>query len=75
MIASFKKAGNVGFLITFADFYAYLGTVFIVFYKNFFQKNIHYLDFFIGLCYLISVIYVVLIGLSMAYFHRKFKKE
>lgn len=71
MIASFKKAGTVGFLITFADFYAYLGTVLIVFYKNFFQKSINYLDFFIGMCYVISVIYILLILTSMIYFHRK----
>lgn len=73
MIASFKKAGTVGFLITFADFYAYLGTVLIVFYKNFFQKSINYLDFFISMCYVISVIYVLLILTSMLYFHRKQK--
>ncbi len=65
MIASFKKSGTVGFLITFADYYAYLGSILVLFYKNYFQKNINYLDFFIVLSYCISVVYVILVGLSM----------
>jgi hypothetical protein len=65
MIAAFKKSGTVGFLITFADYYAYLGSILVLFYKNFFQKSINYLEFFIVLSYCISVIYVILVGLSM----------
>ncbi|WP_064196260.1 MULTISPECIES: DUF5690 family protein [Emticicia] len=65
MIAAFKKSGTVGFLITFADYYAYLGSILVLFYKNFFQKSINYLDFFIILSYGISIIYVILVGLSM----------
>jgi hypothetical protein len=65
MIAAFKKSGTVGFLITFADYYAYGGSILVLFYKNFFQKSINYLDFFIILSYCISVIYVILVALSM----------
>ena len=65
MIAAFKKSGTVGFLITFADYYAYMGSILVLFYKNFFQKNINYLDFFIILSYCISVVYVILVALSM----------
>ena len=65
MIAAFKKSGTVGFLITFSDYYAYLVSILVLFYKNFFQKSINYLDFFITLSYCISVIYVILVGLSM----------
>ena len=65
MIAAFKKSGTVSFLITFADYYAYLGSILVLFYKNFFQKSINYLDFFIVLSYCISVVYVILVGLSM----------
>jgi hypothetical protein len=65
MIAAFKKSGTVGFLITFADYYAYIGSIFVLFYKNFFQKNINYLEFFIILSYCISIIYVILVALSM----------
>jgi Family of unknown function (DUF5690) len=65
MIAAFKKSGTVGFLITFADYYAYIGSILVLFYKNFFQKSINYLDFFILLSYCISVVYVILVALSM----------
>lgn len=65
MIATFKKSGTVGFLITFADYYAYIGSILVLFYKNFFQKSINYLDFFIILSYCISVVYVILVALSM----------
>lgn len=65
MIAAFKKAGTIGFLITFADYYAYLGSILVLFYKNFFQKSINYLEFFIYLSYFISIIYVVLVAVSM----------
>ncbi len=65
MIAAFKKSGTVGFLITFADYYAYMGSILVLFYKNFFQKSINYLDFFIILSYCISGAYVILVALSM----------
>jgi hypothetical protein len=65
MIAAFKQSGTVGFMITFADYYAYLGSILVLFYKNFFQKSINYLEFFIYLSYTVSVVYIVLILLSM----------
>ncbi|MCU0325957.1 MAG: DUF5690 family protein, partial [Spirosomaceae bacterium] len=60
-------------LITFADYYAYFGSIFILFYKNFFQSQINYLSFFIYLSYCVSVVYTVVIGLSIFYFNNKFK--
>lgn len=65
MLASFKKTGTVGFLITYADYYAYSGSIAILFYKNYFQKSINYLEFFIVLSYCIAAIYVLLVALSM----------
>jgi len=65
MIAAFRRSGTVGFMITFADYYAYLGSILVLFYKNFFQKSINYHEFFIYLSYAVSVVYIVLIGLSM----------
>ncbi|MFY8000643.1 MAG: DUF5690 family protein [Candidatus Kapaibacteriota bacterium] len=64
MLASFKKSGTVGFLITYADYYAYSGSIAVLFYKNYFQKSINYLEFFIVLSYAVSVIYVLLVALS-----------
>lgn len=71
MIAAFKKSGTVGFLITLADYYAYLGSILVLFYKNFFQKSINYLEFFIYLSYIIAAIYICLIAVSMVYFKKK----
>ncbi len=65
MIAAFKKSGTVGFLITYADYYAYSGSIAVLFYKNYFQKSINYLEFFIVLSYCISGVYVLLVALSM----------
>jgi len=65
MIAAFKQVGTVGFMITFADYYAYLGSILVLLYKNFFQKSINYLEFFIYLSYAISVVYILLMLLSM----------
>ena len=73
LIAAFRKAGTVGFLITYADYYAYSGSIAVLFYKNFFQKSINYLEFFIVLSYCISAVYVVLVALSMVNLHRKMK--
>lgn len=64
MLASFKKSGTVGFLITYADYYAYSGSLAVLFYKNYFQKSINYLEFFIVLSYAVSAIYVLLVALS-----------
>jgi len=72
MLASFQRTGTVGFLITLADYYAYLGSIAVLFYKNFFQKSINYLDFFIKLSYVVSVIYIILVILSIGYLHRKY---
>jgi Family of unknown function (DUF5690) len=74
MIATFKQPGTVGFLITFADYYAYLGSIFMLLYKNFFQSEVNYLHFFVHLSYVISFIYILLVFLSFFYFHEKRKK-
>lgn len=75
MIASFQRSGTIGFLITLADYYAYLGSILVLFYKNFFQKSINYLDFFISLSYAISAIYILLVGLSIGYLHKKYQNR
>lgn len=75
MIAAFQKSGTVGFLITYADYYAYSGSIAVLFYKNYFQKSINYLEFFIVLSYCISAVYIVLVGLSAWNLHRKMKSH
>ncbi len=74
MLASFKYVGTVGFMITLADYYAYFGSLGVLFYKNFFQHSISNLKFFIGISYAVSAVYFLLVLFSVFYFTNKAKK-
>jgi hypothetical protein len=71
MLASFHYVGTVGFMITLADYYAYFGSLGVLFYKNFFQHSISNLSFFVAISYAVSVVYFVLVVFSVVYFRRK----
>ncbi len=71
MIAAFKSPGTVGFLITLADYYAYFGSITVLLLKNYLSFNISYILFFIGLSYVIGILYIILIIASKIYYHRK----
>ncbi|MBA4145314.1 MAG: hypothetical protein DI538_21960 [Azospira oryzae] len=73
LIATFKYVSTVGFLIYLADSVGYLGSVSVLLFKEFGQKNASWLGFFITGGYLMSVIGSVLILLSLIYFHFKYK--
>ncbi|MET0243482.1 MAG: DUF5690 family protein [Flavitalea sp.] len=73
MIASFRIAGNVGFLIYIADSFGYLGSVVVMMIKEFMKVNISWANF-----YSHGVVYGAVIGIigtafSYFYFNRKFK--
>lgn len=71
MIAVFKIKGNVGFLIYIADAFGYLGSVLILLYKNFGKGDLSYLNFFIILVYIISVMGVFVALFSYLFFQNK----
>ncbi|MCD8540730.1 MAG: DUF5690 family protein [Leadbetterella sp.] len=71
MLASFRYVGTVGFMITLADYYAYFGSLGVLFYKNFFQHSLSNLNFFITISYAVSIVYFVLVLFSVGYFRRK----
>jgi hypothetical protein len=71
MLAHFKYKGNVGFLITLADFFAYFGSIAVLYYKNFYEKDTSNLDFFISVSYGIAAVYLFLAISSFIYFYRK----
>ncbi len=75
MIAAFRSAGNVGFLIYLADSFGYLGSVGVLFYKNFSYPNLSWISFFTSGSLIISVGGVFLTFASMIYFHRKYKSK
>lgn len=75
LIAAFRISGNVGFLIYLADSFGYLGSVVILFYKNFGFANLSWLEFFTQAIYVVSVLGVLLMFGCMAYFKQKYESK
>jgi MFS family permease len=63
LIASFKIAGNVGFLIYFADAFGYLGSVTVMLSKEFIRFNVNWSEF-----YSHGVVIGSLLGLAGTFF-------
>jgi len=62
-------------LIYLADSFGYLGSVGILFYKNFSYPNISWLVFFKSGSIIISIAGLILTISSMIYFYKKYKRE
>jgi len=75
IIGTLSFKGNAGFLIYIADAIGYVGSVLILFYKEFFYKDLSVLDFFINFSYI--TFFVGLSGLTYAYlyFNSKLNKH
>jgi hypothetical protein len=71
MVASFQYVSTVGFIVTLADWYGYLGSVGVLLYKNFGQPDSSFQNFFIYGCYGLCFFYSLLTILSYSYFRRK----
>ena len=71
MIATFRYVGTVGFIMYVADAFGYVGSVGVLFFKEFMAPEMSYVDVFIAGGYALSVLGSVLILSSMLYFHRK----
>ncbi len=74
LLAAFKYVGTVGFLIYVADAFGYLGSIGVLFFKEFGYASLSWLDFFMSAGYVISGWGSVLIGGSMFYFYWKHKQ-
>ena len=74
LLAAFRYVGTVGFIIYIADSFGYLGSVGVLFFKEFGHAELSWLDFFISSGYIISVVGTMLIAGSMLYFHLKHKQ-
>jgi MFS family permease len=73
LVASFRYVSTVGFIVTLADWYGYLGSVGVLLYKNFGQPSISFQAFYVYGCYVLSGFYVLLTILSYASFRAKYK--
>ncbi len=75
LIATFKYVSNVGFLIYLADSFGYLGSISVLFYKNFGQMEVSWLAFFINISYVVSILGSLLMLASLGYFLRKHQMQ
>ncbi|SFE86369.1 DUF5690 family protein [Thermoflexibacter ruber] len=73
LIATFRYVSNVGFLIYLADSFGYLGSISVLFYKNFGQLEVSWLAFFINISYIVSIVGSLLMLASLGYFLRKYQ--
>lgn len=74
-IATFKHVANVGFLIYVSDALGYTGSLGVYFYKNFFEADLSWLEFFVRISYMISVAIVLFSLLTMVMVQRKCKRK
>ena len=71
LLATFRYVGTAGFLIYVADAFGYLGSVGVLFYRNFGQPELSWLRFFVLAGYTVAGLGGVLTAGSWAYFSRK----
>ena len=74
LIATFKYAGNVGFLIYLADSFGYIGSVGVLLSKEVFRVQMNWVSFFSNSVILLSVIGLLLTVFSAFYFRTKYKQ-
>jgi hypothetical protein len=71
LIAAFRYMGTVGFIMYVADAFGYLGSISVLFLKEFSYTQLSWLEFFVTGGYFVSLAGTLLITGSMIYFHRK----
>jgi hypothetical protein len=74
LIATFKIESNSGFLIYFADSFAYLTSIAVMLYKNFGATKQSSLSYFIKAGYVIMFSGIIFITISILYYFKKYKK-
>ena len=73
LIAAFRYAGTVGFIMYVADSFVYLASLAVVLSKELGFARQTWLNFFLSGGYAISIVGTILIGGSMLYFHLRHK--
>ncbi|SMF52209.1 DUF5690 family protein [Pseudobacteriovorax antillogorgiicola] len=74
IIAETRFVGTAAFMIYVTDAFGYLGSVSIMFYKNFSGQEITWLQFFTQFSYVTSIACTLGFGYSMLYFYRQHQK-
>jgi MFS family permease len=73
LLASFKVAGNVGFLIYIADAWGYLGSIAVMFAKEIFKVQLNWVEFYARLTIGCAVVGIIASIFSLFYFNRKYR--
>lgn len=71
LIATFRIAGNVGFLMYLADSFGYLGSVSVILLKTVFQLNLQWSVLYSHGVVLLSILGIVGSIMSISYFNKK----
>lgn len=71
LIATFRMTANVGFLMYVADAFGYLGSVLVLFVKQFMSLQLSWSAFFANMVVGMSAISLLCVGYSMWYYHGK----
>lgn len=72
MIASYKVRGNVGFIMYIADAFGYLGSVLVLFIKQFFGLHLSWTNFFVDAVFIISSFGIAGTIVAAIYFRKKY---
>jgi hypothetical protein len=75
MIASFRLKGNVGFLMYIADSFGYLGSVLVLFVKQFAGLQLSWTSFFVNIVIVISLVGIVGTTVAALYFRKKYNSD
>ncbi len=70
-IALFRYRSNIGYLMYVADAFGYLGSVGILFFKNFGASELSWLSFFTACAYAMGAATLLFSGLAVLYFRQK----
>jgi MFS family permease len=74
LIATFKYAGNVGFLIYVADSFGYFGSVGVLISKEILKIKLRWVEFYSDGVIILSVLGIIGAIISLIYFSSKYKK-
>ncbi|MBS1917678.1 MAG: hypothetical protein JST87_15515 [Bacteroidetes bacterium] len=74
LIATFKYAGNVGFLIYVADSFGYFGSVGVLISKEVLKIKLRWVEFYSQGVVALSILGIIGAVVSLVYFSRKYRK-
>lgn len=75
LIATFRIAGNVGFLIYITDAFGYLGSVTVMLIKESMKLDLRWVDFYSRAAIIFAIIGVLGTAYSLYYFNKKYQNK